>query len=244
MDRAYYEARLTYDLSRDFKLRDNQDINILNERNIEITDKELGEAVSALISQLFIDLSDLFSDEDSHDDIKDNNNSELDILSYTEGVLKETRNEVNGCLSDMIIISEILKNLTNELSKLKIAFEMFMKQNGTMLNSLDSQNRASHLWLLGAEEKLKLCTLQLIRNTYIDNENTIIPALKIIKDKLEEKRSLQLLEREKVSNRVNDMHLSFIRLRSIHLYGYMYTCILLFIDIFVNLPFYYVCNFS
>jgi hypothetical protein len=131
-----------------------------------------------------------------------------------------------------------LKNLTNELSKLKIGFEMFMKQNGTMINSLDSQNRASHLWLLGAEEKLKLCTLQLIRNTYIDNENTIIPALKIIKDKLEEKRSLQLLEREKVSNRVSNVHLSFICLRFIHLYGYT------LIDIFVYLPFFCVCNFS
>lgn len=244
MDIAYYEARLTYDLSRDFKLHDNQDINIQHEHNIEIRDKELREAVSALISQLLIDLSDLFSDEDSHDDIKDNNNSEFDILSYTEDILNETRNEVNGCLSDMIIISEVLKNLTNELSKLKIAFEMFMKQNGTMINNLDSQNRASHLWLLGAEEKLKLCTLQLIRNTYIDNENTIIPALKIIKDKLEEKRSLQLLEREKVSNRVSDIHLPFICLRFIHLYGYTYTCILMFIDIFVYLPFFYVCNFS
>jgi hypothetical protein len=197
MDLAYYEARLTYDLSRGFKLHDNQDINI---HDIDVKDRELRKAVSALTSQLMIDLSELFSDEDSHDvDIKDSDNSEFDILSYTEDVLKETRNEVSGCLDNMMVLSEVLKNLTNELSKIKIAFELFMKQNGTMIRNLDNQNKASHLWLSGAEEKLKLYTLQLIRNTYLDSDNTIIPALKIIKDKLEEKRSLQLLEREKVS---------------------------------------------
>jgi hypothetical protein len=197
MDLAYYEARLTYDLSRDFKLHDNQDIDI---HDIDGKDRELRKAVSALISQLIIDLSELFRDEDSHDvDIKDSDNSEFDILSYAEDVLKETKKEVDDCLDDMMIISEVLKNLTNELSKMKIAFELFIKQNGTMINNLDNQNKASHLWLSGAKEKLKLCTLQLIRNTYLDNENTIVPALNIIKNKLEGKRSLQLLEREKVS---------------------------------------------
>lgn len=196
MDLIYYETRLIYDLSRDCSVRNEP----LRMQDFDATCERTSEAVSSSITQLLLDISVLFEDENEGDcDEHNKDKPAFDLLHFTEQLLKRTREEMKDCMESMVALANLLQNLKDTLTSYEVSAEILIEESDRLhLKSCDAIS-SSNLWLRGAEEKLKLHTFQLIRETYL-SEDSIIPALKLVKDKLDARRIAQLAENDRVSN--------------------------------------------
>lgn len=195
MNLAYYEARLKYDMSRECSLTDES----LGTQNCGGSCERTSQAVSSSITHLLLDIAVLFEDDDScsHND-PEGTKPVFDLLNFTQKLLKSARAEVKDCMEGMAELADLLQSLNDELTKLDKSSEVLMEESERLNLKSCAAIKTSGIWLQGAEAKLKLHTVQLIRETYL-GDPSVIPALQVVKDKLDAKRAAMLVEKEKVS---------------------------------------------
>ena len=195
MNLAYYEARLKYDMSRDCSLTDES----LGTLDCGGSCERISQSVSSSITHLLLDIAVLFEDDDNggHND-PDVTQPAFNLLHFTQKLLKSARAELTDCVENMVALADLLQSLNDELTKLDKSSETLIEESERLNLRSCAAIKTSSIWLEGAEAKLKLHSVQLIRETYL-SDPSIIPALQVVKDKLNARRAALLVEKEKVS---------------------------------------------
>ena len=191
MDLTYYETRLQHDMSRE--CYSNMDAETL--QDTVPCSKQLTSAVSSSLSQLLIDITALFEDDvDDDDESRDSEElqkeKEFDILQFTERLMRRTREEVKDCIESIMTLADLLNSVKISLERLGQSSEALIEEGNSITVNSNAEMKSADFWLRGAVEKLKLHTFQLIKETYLSDEK-ILPALQIIKDKLDKRKSAQ-----------------------------------------------------
>lgn len=195
---SYHESKLIYDMSRDL------DQNDTAVADIDLIAREISRNVSSSISLLLSDLTELFENEMFRNEydmkkniVRKDPNTFFSLLIFTKNLSTETIENTSNCYEKMSLLTDLLQNVTNNIIQIKQKVDIYTKQNEISVLENNAYIKSMNLWLSAAEEKLKLDTLQLIKETYLKDEN-ILPQLLEVRIKLENIRSVQLMEREKV----------------------------------------------
>lgn len=192
MELSYYETRLLYDTIRNLLPNDGRSDDIGS-----YDDKEqLLSELSASVSQLLLDLANLFDGDFSSED-SDGDKGQFDILEFAESQLHRSRDEIIRCNQTMSTLSERLRTLNSMTVQISASATALTDGAETIISNSSANIRSNNLWFKGAEEKIKMQVFQAMRETYLDDE-TFIAQLQLQKRRLYSRRSAQNEEKKKV----------------------------------------------
>lgn len=184
MELSYYETHLLYDTTRNLLPHDSKSDNI---ESYDDKEQLLGN-LSASISKLLFDLAYLFDG-----DIRAGPHGEkgkFDLLEFADSQLHRSRDEIIRCNQTMLTLSEKLQTLNSMTVRFSAAATALTDSTDNIVSNSSANIRSNALWLKGAEEKIKMHAFQVMRETYLDNDNSIT-LLRLQRRRLSSRRTAQ-----------------------------------------------------
>lgn len=191
MELSYYETRLLYDTMTNLLPHDSKSDSIESYHDRE---QLLGNS-SASISKLLFDLAYLFDG-----DIREGLHGEkekFDLLEFADTQLHRSRDEIIRCNQTMLTLSEKLQTLNSMTVKFLASAIALTDSTDTIVSNSSANIRSNALWLKGAEEKIKMHAFQVMKETYLENDNSITQ-LRLETRRLSSRRTAQSEEKNQV----------------------------------------------
>ena len=194
MELSYYETRLLYDTIRNLLSTDEKS----DENESHYDNEQLQRNLSASVTKLLLDLSNLFCDDFNAEDL-DGENSNSDILEFAAGQLRRSRDEIIRCNKTMLALSEMLQILQSMTVKILGSSDALVGGIETNISSSSANTRSR---VIGAEEKIKIHTFEVERETCLGDDNKMAE-FQLRKRRLHSQRTAQREEKKKVRKMIS-----------------------------------------